>query len=145
MSYMLNIFNCIASIAAVVITTMTYNKIVKLNRRKSIKEVLFSCSASGCCNDTDFSTVNKCSNRYCFKNNLGQIIRLIDQSQHSICLALYTLNLSEVQRALKSANRRGVQIRIITTEGSMSNLSKDFSRLSTSGKIIRHSKRKIIM
>lgn len=134
MSYLLHISNCIV---AVVITALTYNKIVKLKKRKSIKEVLFSCSASGCCNDLDFSTV--CPNRYCFKNNLGQIVRLINQSQHSVCLALYSLNLRDVQVALKDANRRGVQIRIITTELSMSNLSKDFLRLSCSGMEINQS------
>ncbi|KAG4074246.1 hypothetical protein HA402_008655 [Bradysia odoriphaga] len=61
----------------------------------------------------------------------------IPHSQKSICLALYTLSLDDVKNALTRAKCRGVQIRIITTEESMKNLSRDFTRLSTSGIAIR--------
>lgn len=127
MSYISIICNCFLAVA---VATLSYKKIAKL-RRKSINKVLFSTSISGHCNDNDFSI--ECPERFCFKNNLGQIIRLIEKSQHSVCLALYTLNLSDVKEALKNANRRGVQIRIVTTRESMTNLSRDFMRLSTSG------------
>lgn len=122
--------NCIAT---VVVTTLAYKQLS--TKSKTIQKVLFSSSSSGCCNNTDFNIENSCLNRYCFKRNLWEIIKRINKSQHSICLALYTLNLREVRDALKKAHRRGVQIRIITTENSMKELGKDFTQLKMSGTV----------
>ncbi|XP_037027381.1 mitochondrial cardiolipin hydrolase-like [Bradysia coprophila] len=133
-----NYFLYLNTLIAVTLTPLVCIKLYRLIRKpKPLKQVLFANNISGCCSDTNFSTVNTCPNQYCFKNNLWQIVRLIDQSQNSICLALYTLSLDDVKNALTRAKCRGVQIRIITTEESMKNLSRDFTRLSTSGIAIR--------
>lgn len=123
MSYSL-IFHCLLAVA---ITKLTYDKIIELRNRRHVKKVWFSDSASGCCGEAN------CPNPKCFAKNLKEITTLIDESQHSICMALYTFNLDSVRESLISAKRRGVQVRIITTTKTMTDLSKDLTRLSNSG------------
>lgn len=129
MSYSV-IFNCIAAVGNLIflasLTTLTYNKIMEL-KKPTINNVLFANNSSGCCN---IHSRNGCTNEYCFKKNICDIIQLINQSKTSICLALYTLNLSEVENAMKEAYRRGVKIRLVTTHSSVRGLT----RLINSGK-----------
>ncbi len=122
--------SAVASLFTILIVVRTFKVIHKVRKPKSVERVLFANSGSGCCNDTA-SKENKCPNRYCAKNNLGLIVKLIDESQHSICLALYTLTLRKVREALSSAKKRGVHVRVLTTDESMRNLSQDFMQLST--------------
>lgn len=131
---MQNYFLYINGLIAAALTPIVCIKLFRLiYKPKPIKQVLFSNNISGCCADTNFETTITCPNKYCLKTNLWQIVRLINQSRTSVCLALYSFSLDDVADALRKAKRRGVTIRIITTEESMTNLTKDFTRLSISG------------
>lgn len=83
--------------------------------KKPINEVLFSNDSSTCHSDINNASDTSCSNRYCLNKNLRRIIKLIDNSQHYICLAMYRFHLNRIEKALIAAHRRGVIIQIITT------------------------------
>lgn len=120
------ILNCIVTVT---ILTFLYKKINELTKPKSIQNVLLSNSASACCGN--LVKTKCCQKQYCFKKNLRKIIQAIDRSKYSICLALYTLSLSEILDEIVKAHDRGVEVRILTSEESM---IRHFLHLPISGK-----------
>lgn len=72
------------------------------------------------------------------------IVRLIDESEKTIDVAVYAINNGEIVEALKRAEQRGVKIRILTDRLQAANKSSKVRELRDCGINIRvHSKHKI--
>ncbi|KAH8312028.1 hypothetical protein KR044_009039, partial [Drosophila immigrans] len=94
------------------------NKIKSLgnSKEKLIHEVLFFNELCHSCVHQHVAGGEECGNVYCMDRQVKRMQQMLDRSQYSIDLAIFSLSCPEMTDALERALRRGIKLRLIISE-----------------------------
>lgn len=67
----------------------------------------------------------------------GRIVQLFQQARRSVDVCVFTITDDRIARAMESAQRRGVRLRVITDDDKQLDLGSDIERLAQAGIAVR--------